>query len=147
MRELDETCISVGHIFFHPGTRRPPIPPLAQLQAFIANHPELPIVVDTDRPDPCEAAHIVLAQFLCNHDNDIGVDSSGNPIIYLYTIAADHRSRAFDPATHFKDGEQMEGVDIFNWNVVNFDATYRTATSLSELYRRVYRDLRATLML
>jgi hypothetical protein len=61
-REL-ETSLSVGHIYFHPGTRQPPIPPFADLQAFMVERPKLPIVVDRSNPQsPCEAPHIVLAQ-------------------------------------------------------------------------------------
>jgi hypothetical protein len=141
MRELGDACTSVGHVYFHPDTRSPPIPPFAELEAFIAANPEIPVVVDTDRKTPCEAPHILLATFVIHNDGSIGLDRNGNVLISLYTIAADCYSRAFDPATHVKNGEQKEGVDIFDWGMCNFDSEYRSP-QLRETYRRIYRDLR-----
>jgi hypothetical protein len=139
-REL-ETSLSVGHIYFHPGTRQPPIPPFADLQAFMVERPKLPIVVDRSNPQsPCEAPHIVLAQLHRDAAGEFALDGNGNPLIHLYTIAADNYSRAFHPATHVKGGEQKAGVDILDWTTVNFDPEYSCQT-LRETFRLIYRDL------
>jgi hypothetical protein len=128
MRNFDG-CVQAGHIYFHPGTRKPPIPPAAALEAFADAHPELPIVTETDRV--VEVPHLVLARFLTrggsNIDtgevDEVAVDEDGRAIILLFTVAADHRGRCFDPSTHFKMGKQHNGVKIFDWDAVNFDSS------------------------
>lgn len=146
MREFSDYTTSVGHIFFHPGTRSPPIPPFAELQAFATANPATPVVVDYDRADgnPCEDAHIVFAELEVSNDiathGSIVTGANNVPKIRLFTVAADHASRAFDPATHFKEGTQYEGVDIHNWEIVNFDRAYQAAT-LSGTFRKVFKAL------
>lgn len=142
MHELPDDCVSVGHVYFHPGTRKPPIPPFADLEAYMAAHPDLPIVIDNERKDgrKCETPHILLARFVVNQQGEVGVDQDGHAVISLFTIAADNYSKAFDPATHVKQGTQYEGVDIFDWTMCNFDSEY-VRESLGEVYRRVYQDL------
>lgn len=146
MREFNDHTTSVGHLFFHPDTREPPIPPYADLQAFMAARHTTPVVVDHDRRDgnPCERPHIVFAELSVSTSiNDAGrpLLRAGNvPTIRLFTIAAGNTGRAFDPTTHFKSGKQYEGVDIHNWSIVNFDKAYQAAT-LSETFRKIYDQL------
>lgn len=142
MRELGDVTTAVGHVYFHPGTRKPPIPPAAEVEAFAAANPDLPIVVDYTHSSPCEVPHIVLARFVEHGDGRIGLDRNGNVFVSLFTIAADNYSRAFDPATHIKGGDQKEGVDIFDWEMVNFDSQFRKK-HLSETYRCIYGVLRS----
>lgn len=143
MREFSDNTTSVGHLYLHPGTRRPPIPPYAELQAFAAANPNMPIVVDHDRNDgnPCEAPHIVLATLAMNTSvvktSPLLLDANNVPTIRLYTVAADHAFRAFDPATHHKNGKQHEGINILDWGMVNFDEGYQ-ADTLVGTFRKIF---------
>lgn len=126
--EFDGDSVQAGHIYFHPGTRAPPLPPAADVQAFVAAHPELPLVFETDRV--VEVPHLVLARFVCKSggcdmdgDDEVAVDEDGCPLILLYTVAADNSGRCFPPSTHVKNGKQHDGVKIFDWSAVNFDAS------------------------
>lgn len=145
MRELPKDCLNVGHIFFYPSTRKPPIPPFAELEAYMAANPDLPIVVNDNREDgnKCEYPHILVAQFVRDDNGQVGVDAHGNAIISVFTIAVDCFKKAFDPATHFKNGTQYAGVDIFDWDMCNFNDDYVDEDKYRphEVYRRIYQDL------
>lgn len=143
MREFGDFTAGVGHIFFHPGTRAPPIPPFAELTSFMAAHPTNPIVVDHNRKDgnPCEDPHAVFAQLQVDGQGKPVTGPNNVPKIRLFTVAADTRgSRAFEPATHVKNGTQYEGVDIHNWGIVNFDAAYK-GRSLSVTFGNIFSAL------
>lgn len=125
MRKFNN-CVQAGHIYFHPGTRKPPILPAATLKAFVDAHPELPIVIESDRV--VEVPHLVLACFLTSggigikpSEDKVAVDERGRAIILLFTAAADNRGYYFDPSTHFKMGKQHNRMRIFNWTTVHFD--------------------------
>lgn len=129
------SCTSVGHVYFHPGTRGPPTPPYAELQAFIAANPSTPVVVSHSPPggNSCEVPHILFARLEVASDNQA-------PIVHLFTVAADNRGIAFDPATHVKNGTQYEGVNVLDWSMCNFDKCYQAVT-LPDTYGKILEDL------
>jgi hypothetical protein len=46
-------------------------------------------------------------------------------------------------ATHFKDGVQYEGTDIFEWDDVNFDTEFtKGGSGVAAVYRSIYAGLR-----
>lgn len=96
MREFDNSTTSVSHLYFHPDTRRPPIPPFAELQAFIANNPDTPVIVDRDRKDsnPCEMPHLLFATLVCSQGK-LTLGAGNIPTIHLFTVAADNAGRAY----------------------------------------------------
>ncbi|KAF2023344.1 hypothetical protein EK21DRAFT_118864 [Setomelanomma holmii] len=83
-------------------------------------------------------SHIALARF--DNADDIDLDCFGTPLTSLFTIAAEYASRPFDLATHGRGGQQKEGLDIFDWGMVNFDEEYR-GERICEAFRAMYRDL------
>lgn len=141
MGDFGDSVVHVGNIFFHPGSRQA-IPSFAELQAYMQSHTERPIVIRpaADGQVAGEQPHLVLARFITNSNDEVGVDDDGRAIIILFTMAVSAKGKSFDPATHFKEGRQREGVDILNWNEVNFEPEY-AATSLAATYRRIYDDI------
>jgi hypothetical protein len=126
LRSFDD-CVQAGHIYFHPGTRKPPIPPAADLKAYVAAHPELPIKIESDRV--VEVPQLVLASFLTHGGIDIdtgedkiAVNEDGRAIILLFTVTADTQGRCFNPSAYRRMGKQHNRAKIFNWNAVNFDS-------------------------
>jgi hypothetical protein len=136
--DFGDDTISVGHIYFRPGTRAPPIPPFSVLDAYKTAHPNAPIVVDTDRSDPCEDPHFVFARFVNNLDNKVGAAANDGAIVRLFTVAAGSDGVHFDMATHFKDGVQYEGTDVFEWDDVNFNTEFtKGGNGVAAVYRSI----------
>lgn len=143
-RRLRETCLPIGHVYFHPGSHRLPFACRPDVEAFASVHLEYPRVVDNERAEPCETSHILLADLVMDPhgmNGNIGLYHNSTPLVRLYKIAADTSLRAVDPATHVKGGEQMAGVDVWDWGMCHFDEAYRCA-DLGETFRRIYCGLR-----
>lgn len=143
-REFDDNTICVGHLYFHPAMRYDtalsPVLSSTELQQYMAARPRAPLVVNN--ASHRERPHNVFAELSVSiHVDDVGaplLDANNIPIIRLFTIAADSMNMAFDPATHFKNGKQYEGVEIHNWSLVSFDEKFRAAT-LSSTFRKIFK--------
>jgi len=137
--ELGDSAIAVGRLYFHPDARNgnaalttPPTP-------FMARNPSAPVVLG-------EVPHLVLASFIINQRVDgavvVGAHGDNTVVVRLYTFGCDNKRRRFDMASHFKDGEQEEGVEILDWRLVNFDSRFKPpGTALPEVYVTIYEEL------
>lgn len=149
-RSIPKKYVAVGKLYFHPATRNtsgPAFPPLAELQAFINDNPNLPIALDRDQNNSCERPHLVFASFVSKSKSATdktrlyGVDKNGRPVIALATILMDTYGLAFDPATHFKHGMQWDGTYIYDWTTVIYLPDFEGGT-VSDIWLRVYSALR-----
>jgi hypothetical protein len=136
-RQFGDSVLPVGHVYFHPGSRDSAVPPFAEVEAFVEANPRAPVVVDKRVPDqPAEFPHLVLASFVINDQRALQF-RGGRPVLNLFTVAAGHDGKAFDPASHFKDGKQHTGVQIHDWSMVNFDSPFQHS-NICETFRLVY---------
>ena len=113
MRQLPDTITSVGHVYFNPGSRNGNAALTADPSVFMANTPKAPVVTAGGPNSKTEVPHLVFAAFIIDEQADdvvVGAQRNGAVAVRLYTMACDHRSRRFHMTSHFKDGEQFEGV-------------------------------------
>ena len=136
----DEMTYHVGSLFFHERSRRPPV-------LYRYSHTKVPSLTirwdharcgEREDGKKCELGHHVFAQGLETLAGSPLLNRHGHPVVRLFTIGYSVRNKAFDPATHFFDGVQYEGVDIHNWGMVNFLPQFQ-AEELSATFVKVYR--------
>ena len=94
-----------------------------------------------------EEGQDVYARFLFSDDREqaIGGTATEAPLIIRYTSISNvtHLPEYRDAYTI--ERKQFQGIDIMDWNVVSFLASYRRdgSKTVEEVYRNIYRELRA----
>jgi hypothetical protein len=144
---LPRTAIYVGHIFFNPYSERQPAtgPVSVEATLYQAAYPQAPVIVEA--PGTREIAHAVFADFIYQ-DGKVGVDKHNAAVIRLFTCGVKGDRNLLVPtffdlaATHFKNGEQTEGVEVLRWSMVHFLPMFRNERSLALTYMNVYKQLR-----
>jgi len=145
MRQLPDTITSVGHLYFNPASRNGNAALTADPSVFMADTPKAPVVTADGPNSKREVPHLVFASFILDEQAngvDVGAQGNGAVAVRLYTMACDNNSRRFPMTSHFKDGEQFEGVEILDWRIVNFDNRLKPpGASLPQVYAKVYETL------
>lgn len=128
MNDLPDNVAPVGRVWFHAPSRGYANPPAGSLREFVQSNPDAPVYV----VDGKEVPHVVFAQ-----PTFVGKDDTET--IRLFTKAVGHQG-AFPHATHQKNGVQYTGVEILDWNMVDFDQPYYGNTA-RRVWVKVWKEI------
>jgi len=145
--QLDDHAVHVGTLYFHQDSRHTPKPPALEVEDFYLTHPKHPMVIRDTETSIEEEGQQFYARFLFSDDREqaIGGTATDAPLIILYTSISNVTYLPEYRDAYTIEGKQFQGMDIMDWDVVSFLASYRRdgPKPIEEVYRNIYRELRA----